>query len=214
MRGESVNLKKSKANEEKMKVINILGHEFTTMRSLKEFAAENGIKPEGNKTLKATWIDAIEDYLTLQAEVIAVAKETATETAIEADAHATIAAAKTEEVVISVGTAVVELLTSDAAIELYRFTLKGTLLVLIFLALGLAKLSRLIWAAACSRASDWIESDQGAATIGWLFATEASAQLVLDSWDEVLQRGMAERVDRLMEPALIGLARLGLHTGE
>lgn len=56
-----------------MQVTTIFGHEFTTLQSLKDFAKIHGVIPSGNKSLKATWVEAIETYMEVQSEVVAMA---------------------------------------------------------------------------------------------------------------------------------------------
>ena len=53
-----------------MKVTTIFGYEFTTLQSLKSFALLHDIIPSGNKSVKATWIEAVTIYLAAQNNVI------------------------------------------------------------------------------------------------------------------------------------------------
>ena len=121
-----------------MQVINISGHEFTTIATLKAFAAKHGIVPAGNKSLKATWIEAIESYLKVQAEVFATAKD--------AEITAEEAAAKVEEVAVTALVAVVKVLTSDNAIAVYRAVLRGVMLAIVFAIFAAIKVGKWAWA--------------------------------------------------------------------
>ena len=107
-----------------MKAFKIFGREFSTIDTLKAFALEHGINPAGNKSLKATWINAVTGhYLTAQANVIAVV--------VEADPIASEIATTIEIAAVSVGTVVVEVLTSETAVLVYRVALKAIAFALV-----------------------------------------------------------------------------------
>lgn len=125
-----------------MQVINISGREFTTIATLKAFAAKHGIVPAGNKSLKATWVEAIESYLKVQAEVIAASKDVAK----DAEVAAADAAVKVEEVAVTALVAVVKVLTSDAAIAVYRAVLRGVMLAIVFAIFAAIKVGKWAWA--------------------------------------------------------------------
>jgi hypothetical protein len=124
-----------------MQVINIFGHEFTTIASLKAFAAEHNIVPVGNKSLKITWVEAIETYMEVQSEVIA----TAVEAVKDAEIVAADAAEKVESAVVTAVVAVVTVLTSDAAIAVYRWVLKAVLLAIVFTVMMASKGAKWCW---------------------------------------------------------------------
>lgn len=107
-----------------MQSFNIFGQPFSTIDTLKAFALENGINPVGNKTLKATWINAITGhYLTAQSNIVSLV--------VEADPIASTIAAKTEDVAVKVGTVAVEMLTSETAVLAYRVILKSIAFTLV-----------------------------------------------------------------------------------
>ena len=123
----------------KMQSFTIFGQPFSTIQSLKDFAALHNITPEGNKTLKANWINAVvSHYLEAQTIVIAVV--------IEADSIASDIATKTEAVAVKVGTVAVEILTSETAILAYRVVLKSIAFVLVMAWLVSVAAGKWCWA--------------------------------------------------------------------
>ena len=100
----------------KMKVTTILGYEFTTIESLKAFAAAHGFTPIGKKPLKAAWVESVRFYLESQIVVVAIVAE--------ADPIASVIAITVEDMAVNVGTVVVKALTSEAAVLGYRVVLK------------------------------------------------------------------------------------------
>ena len=106
-----------------MQVTTIFGHEFSNLQSLKDFAKLHNVIPAGNKTLKITWIEAIETYMEVQSEVVAMA--------VDADIEASQIATTIEVAAVSVGTVVVEVLTSEAAVLGYRVVIKAIAFALV-----------------------------------------------------------------------------------
>ena len=101
-----------------MQVTTIFGQSFTTLQSLKDFALLHNIIPSGNKSHKATWINAVvAHYMTAQTEVVALV--------VEADPIAATIAIKVEDTAVSIGRPVVAVLTSEAAVLAYRVILKA-----------------------------------------------------------------------------------------
>ena len=86
-----------------MKVTTIFGYEFTTLQSLKSFALLHDIIPSGNKSVKATWIEAVTIYLAAQNNVV--------EMIVEADPIASEIAAKVENTAVKIGSLSVGFLT-------------------------------------------------------------------------------------------------------
>lgn len=89
---------------------------FATINEMKEFCATNGINPIGNKSYKATWQNAIDGFLKVQAETIAMA--------VDAEESASDVSESIEAAILSVGSLIVAAATSDPAIEFYRGVLK------------------------------------------------------------------------------------------
>jgi len=106
-----------------MKAFTILGHEFSTVKTLEDFANIHGFMPIGKKPLKAAWVESVRFYLESQAIVIAVV--------VEADPIASEIATTIEVAAVSVGTVVVKVLTSDAAVLGYRVVLKSVAFALV-----------------------------------------------------------------------------------
>ncbi len=89
---------------------------FATINEMKEFCATNGINPIGNKSYKATWQNAIDGFMKVQAETIAMA--------VDAEESASEASESIETAILSVGSLIVAAATSEPAIEFYRGILK------------------------------------------------------------------------------------------
>ena len=106
-----------------MQPFKISNQSFTTIQSLREFAALHNIIPVGNKSIKDTWVKAITVYLEAQTIAIAVV--------IEADPIASDLAINAEKAAVKVGTAAVEILTSETAVLAYRVILKSIAFVLV-----------------------------------------------------------------------------------
>lgn len=106
-----------------MKVTTIFGYEFTTLQSLKSFALLHDIIPSGNKSVKATWIEAVTIYLAAQNNVV--------EMIVEADPIASEIAAKVENTAVKIGSLAVAILTSETAVLAYRVILKAIAFALV-----------------------------------------------------------------------------------
>lgn len=148
-----------------MQSINISGHEFTTIATLKAFAIEHGINIKGIK-LKADFIGAIESYFEVQAEVVAQVMDTA----VDAEASASEASEVIEVAVVSVGSLVVAALTSDEAVKACRHILKFIVFAVIITWMFSATLIKAIgkWAWANKHHTavyhwivDWMDSQSG-----------------------------------------------------
>ena len=104
--------------------VTIFGHEFTTIASLKAFAAEHGIDVKGSsKWVKQQWIEAVTIYLAAQNNVV--------EMIVEADPIASEIAAKVENTAVTIGTVVVKALTSETAVLAYRVIFKAIAFALV-----------------------------------------------------------------------------------
>ena len=153
-----------------MQVTTIFGHEFPNIQSLKDFAKLHNVVPSGNKTLKITWIEAIETYMEVQSEVIAMA--------VDADIEASEIAATIEVAAVSVGTVVVKVLTSEAAVLGYRVALKSIAFALVMAWLVSVAAVKWCWAHRSSTAVyHWIKAALGTAAV-----RSALAHLLINQW--------------------------------
>ena len=106
-----------------MQVTTIFGHEFTTLQSLKDFAAVHGFTPIGKNPLKAAWVESVRFYLESQIVVVAIVAE--------ADPIASEIATAVEDTAVTIGTVVVKALTSETAVLGYRVALKAIAFALV-----------------------------------------------------------------------------------
>ena len=121
-----------------MKVTTILGYEFTTIESLKAFAAVHGFTPIGKKPLKAAWVESVRFYLESKVAVI--------EIVVKTDPIASAIATKTEEVAVSIGSVVVAVVTSETAVLGYRVILKTIAFALVMAWLVTVAAAKWCWA--------------------------------------------------------------------
>ena len=121
-----------------MKVTTIFSHEFTTIQSLKDFAAVHGFTPIGKNPLKAAWVESVRFYLESQIVVVA--------TIAEADPIASAIATKTEEVAVTIGSVVIKALTSETAVLAYRVVLKSVAFALVMAWLLTVAAAKWCWA--------------------------------------------------------------------
>lgn len=121
-----------------MQVTTIAGKTFTTIASLKAFAIEKGMDLKGSsKWLKAQWVENVESFMELQAEVIAIA--------VDAEEVSQDASGQIETAVVSVGSLVVAVLTSEAAIGFYRQSLKFVVFAIVITWMFAVKAVRWCW---------------------------------------------------------------------
>lgn len=187
-----------------MQSIKIHGHEFTTIASLKAFATEHGIIPAGNKSFKQTWVDAIESYMEVQAEVVAMA--------IEAEESAIEASETIENAAVSAGSLIVAAVTSEPAIEFYRGTLKFIVFTLIITWMFTIAAVKWLWshrrdAAVYHWIADWLDSQSGKTAMTHCLIAEwiirQWVEVLTDRWDE-LSRSVREYASKILGRA--GLA--------
>jgi hypothetical protein len=159
-----------------MQTINIFGKEFTTIASLKA----------------SQWIEAVESFMKVKAESIAMA--------VDAEKASQQAATTIETVVLAAGAIVVAAITSEAAVTIYRRTLKVLVFSIVLVLMLTGKLAQWCW-----------EHRSDTAVYHWLRAAISSrsglrvrtellgASLVLSLWVDRYH----QQVDRLLN-------RLGL----
>ena len=153
-----------------MKITTILGYEFTTIESLKAFAAVHGFTPIGKKPLKAAWVESVRFYLESQIVVVAIVAE--------ADPIASEIATKTEEVAVSIGSVVVAVVTSKTAVLGYRVILKAIAFALVMAWLVTVATSKWCWAHRSSTAVyHWIKD-----ALSSEVAQYAIVYLILGEW--------------------------------
>ena len=153
-----------------MKVTTILGYEFTTLQSLKSFALLHDIIPIGNKSLKATWVEAVTLYLAAQNATVAMV--------VEADPIASEIATTVENTAVSIGSLVVKALTSEAAVLAYRVVIKTIAFALVMVWLLTVSLVKWCWAHRSSTAVyHWIKAAARSE-----FALSAVTYLMLGEW--------------------------------
>lgn len=121
-----------------MPVINIFNHEFTTIASLKSFAAEHGFSPIGNKTLKSTWVEAVTFYLSSKVAIV--------EISVKAEQVSAESSEAIEVAVLSIGSLVIAALTSEQAIGFYRGVLKFLVFVIVVTAMFAMAAVKWCWA--------------------------------------------------------------------
>jgi hypothetical protein len=175
------------------------GLTFNTINEMKAFAAEHGIKVAGHKSFSQTWLDAIESYMEVQSEVIATAKD--------AKIAAESASVEVEKVVV----AIVEVLTSDKAIEIYRTLLRFAMVAIVFVLFTIGKIGKWLWENRDRTAVyHWIQ-DAGASKVYWRIKTElVITKWIADRWldDRIVQRDRLVQV--LFDRMELVLARIGL----
>ena len=163
-----------------MQSFTISNQSFTTIQSLKEFAALHNIIPAGNKSIKENWIKAITIYLAAQDSVIAVV--------IKADPIASSIATKTEEVAVIAVTAAVEMLTSDAAVLAYRVILKSIAFVLVMGWLLSVAAVKWCW---CRRSHTavyhWVKAALDTATVRSVLTHVLINRWVLNEWVDTVR---------------------------
>ena len=175
----------------------IPGYESPTITDLKKFAADNGITPIGNKTMKQTWENAIDTWSEFQAESIALAKD--------AEKESQEIAGSIEVAVVSVGSLVVAALTSETAIGIYRGILKAIVLTIVLGFMLTQAALKWMWAnkhhaAAYHWVSNWLDSNSGKTAITHALI----AEWVIRQWIEVI----ADRVDATAQSCMARV-RLG-----
>ena len=148
----------------------IFGHEFSNLQSLKDFAKLHNVIPTGNKTLKITWIEAIETYMEVQSEVVAMA--------VDADIEASQIVTTIEVAAVAIGRPVVAALTSETAVLVYRVALKAVAFALVMVWLLTVAAARWGWEHRSDTAvyhwvKDALSSD---------FALSAVTYLALGEW--------------------------------
>lgn len=179
-------------------------YEFPTIASLKAFAAENGIAtPTGDKRVRETWENAIEDWAEFQKEAIALA--------VDAEKTATEATENIEIAVVSIASLVVAALTSETAIGVYRAVLKAAVLaVVMFFMLTQAAL-KWLWAnkhhaAVYHWVSDWLSSKSGKSAVTHVLI----AEWVITQWVEAIGDRLDTIAQSWRDAVALVLGRLGL----
>lgn len=147
------------------------GLTFKTVAEMKKFAAEHGIVVDGHKSFSQTWLTAIESYLSMQA--------TAIESAQEAQAAAEVVAAKVEKIAVKV----VEVLTSETAIEIYRTVLRWAIVAIAFILFTIGKIGKWCWEHRDRTAVyHWVQ-DAAESKIFWRVKVEvAIARWIVGNW--------------------------------
>ena len=159
----------------KMQPFTISNQSFTTIQSLREFAALHNIIPVGNKSIKETWIKAITIYLAAQDSVIAVV--------VVADPIASDIAIKTEDVAVKVGTVAVKILTSETAVLAYRVILKSIAFVLVMAWLLSVSAGKWCWAHRSHTAVyHWIKAAIESEAAQWAVVYLFLGQWVVNAW--------------------------------
>ena len=159
----------------KMQPFTISNQSFTTIQSLREFAALHNIIPVGNKSIKETWIKAITIYLAAQDSVIAVV--------VVADPIASDIATKTEAVAVKVGTVAVEILTSETAVLVYRVILKSIAFVLVMCWLVAVSAGKWCWAHRSNTAVyHWMNAAIESEATQWAIVYLVLGEWVLNEW--------------------------------
>ena len=160
----------------KMQSFYIFNQKFSTIDTLKAFALEHGINPVGNKTLKATWINAITGhYLTAQSIVAAIV--------VEADPIAATIAVTVEETVITIGKSVVKALTSETAVLVYRVALKAVAFALVMVWLLTASAVKWCWQRRSSTAVyHWIKAAIESEATQYALSYLIFGQWVINEW--------------------------------
>ena len=165
----------------------IFGHEFPNLQSLKDFAKIHNVVPAGNKTLKITWIEAIETYMEVQSEVIAMA--------VDADIEASKVATTIEVAAVSVGTVVVKILTSEAAVLGYRVALKAIAFALVMVWLVSAAAVKWCWAHRSSAAIyHWIKAALDTAAVRSALTHVLINQWAIKEWIKSLRSAVVSTV--------------------
>ena len=153
----------------------IFGHEFPNLQSLKDFAKLHNVIPTGNKTLKITWIEAIETYMEVQSEVVAMA--------VDADIEASQIANTIEVAAVSVGTVVVKVLTSEAAVLGYRVALKAIAFALVMGWLVSVAAVKWCWAHRSSTAIyHWIKAAIESEATQWAVVYLTMGEWAIKEW--------------------------------
>ena len=158
-----------------MKVTTILGYEFTTIESLKAFAAVHGFNPIGKNPLKAAWVESVRFYLESQIVVVA--------TIAEADPIASEIATVVEETAVTIGTVVVKALTSETAVLGYRVILKAIAFALVMAWLVTVATSKWCWAHRSSTAVyHWVKDALSSEVTQYAIVYLMLGQWVIVEW--------------------------------
>ena len=153
-----------------METTKIFGHEFTTIATFKKFAYQHNIIPIGNKSLKATWVEAVTLYLSAQSNAIAMV--------VEADPIASEIATTVENTAVSIGSLAIAILTSETAVLIYRVVIKTIAFAIVMAWLLTVVAVKWCWAHRSSTAVyHWIKDAAGSE-----FTQSAITYLVLGEW--------------------------------
>ena len=186
-----------------MKAFKIFDREFSTIDTLKAFALEHGITPSGNKSLKATWVNAVTGhYLTAQANVIAVV--------VEADPIASEIATTIEVAAVGVGTVVVKVLTSDTAVLGYRVALKAIAFALVMAWLVSVAAVKWCWHHRSQTAIyHWIKAAIESEATQWAIVYLFLGQWVLNEWVDTARSAVRSTVQscRVWAVGMVGEVR-------
>ena len=185
-----------------MQPFTISNQSFTTIQSLREFAALHSIIQVGNKSIKENWIKAITIYLAAQDSVIAVV--------VKADPIASDIATKTEEVAVKVGSAVVEVLTSETAVLVYRTVLKSVAFVLVMGWLLSVSACKWCWANRSHTAIyHWIKDAIGSEVTQWAIVYLVLSEWVIKEWIDTARSTVAATVQscRVWASGIMGEVR-------
>lgn len=107
---------------------------------LKEFAKTHGFSPLGNKNFKAVWVAAVDFYIESK-KVAEQIKTEVVQTFQESQVASEVVAIEVENIVIEVA----KILTSDTAINIYKTTLRGILLLIVLVCFTIGKVTLLAW---------------------------------------------------------------------
>lgn len=174
-----------------MQVTNIAGKEFTTIASIKAFALEQGMSITGSsKWLKSQWVEKLESFMKVKAEVIAIA--------VDAEEVSQDASEQIETAVVSVGSLIVAALTSEQAIGFYRQSLKFVGITIVITWMFAVKAAEWCWenrdrTAVYHWVEAWLDSPQGKGTIAYGLIVE----WVVASWIESLGHLLNDIHDRV-----------------
>ena len=185
-----------------MQVTTIFGHEFPNLQSLKDFAKLHNVIPTGNKTFKITWIEAIETYMEVQSEVIAMA--------VDADIEASQIATTIEETVITIGKPVVDALTSPTAVLGYRVVLKAIAFALVMAWLVSVAAVKWCWAHRSQTAIyHWIKAAIESEATQWAVVYLTLGEWVIKEWVDTVRSAVAATVQscRVWVDGLVGEVR-------
>jgi hypothetical protein len=176
---------------------------FSTISEMKSFCAQHNIIPVGNKSYKATWQDAIDTYMEVQAEVIAAA--------VDAEIAAAESSEAIEVAIVAFGALVIAALTSDEAIKFYRGVLKFAAFTVIMAWMFASTAVKWCWenrsrAAVYHWIEDWADSQSGKSTLAHLLI----AEWVVMAWVDTAVNWRDRLIQSWRDRMAVVLVRVGL----